>query len=477
MKYALLGAVTQLSGLALVFAEPSPALKLTGGAVSLLALGWSLRAARRTSVDAGSSVSGARGSAVEAAPAPVTADEPRGEFSHDPSVPPLALTGAVAAGLERDSGVVVREGAEAEDAGDLKLALLRALVEDKSGFYEFYREAKCRVSELSEGTLRGPAASQGLLTLARMSALWGLARVATGAEQALLRLSGTLQEERSSDPGRMDDRAPSTEELVPLSAAFRELEDTLAQANGHEPDEVLEINYGAFDALIEQSRSNPEPSLAQLERLRQEPARHRFRKLRSYAERLATVQGKTRPEVEIRDGELLLTRERFSAVWGALIHLVDNCLEHGFESQEERIALGKSPKGRLSLRSRAEDSKIILEVSDDGRGIDWSVVAERARQSKLRAATRDDLVLALLSGRLLGETRPSLGLSALNAACRELHGNVTVVSSPGRGTTFRISLPLRSNLAMFVPSINPSPDRASSPLAFAHSPVRINEVR
>jgi len=470
MRYPLLSVAAQLAGLALVFTEPSPTLKIAGGAVSLLALGWALRTPKRSPVTSApvASADEVPSVASEVSSGPATA-APSDES------PSLRALEDVPVEPDRDSAIVVREVLPA-GASDLKLALLRAMIEDKTGFYEFYREARCRLGELSAGTLAGQAAGETLFTLARTSWLWGLSALAQGAEQALQSLWPNARGSAASKNTRGEGFTLSAEGLAPLGAAFRELEETLAAANGHEPDEVLEIAFGAFDALVEHSRSSPERSLAHLERLRQEPTRQRFRKLRAYAEQAATAQGKARPEVEIRDGELLLARERFSAVWAGVLHLIDNSLEHAFESGEERRALGKPPKGQLSLRSRAEDSKIILEVSDDGRGIDWSVVAERARQSKLRAATRDDLVAALLSGKLEGPTRPSLGLSALQAACQELHGSVTVVSSKGRGTTFRISLPLRNNLAMFVPSLSPGADtRAPAPLAFVHNPVRISE--
>jgi two-component system, chemotaxis family, sensor kinase CheA len=440
MRYFFVSSFAQMGGTALVAWGPTLAWRVAGGVLSVLAAGWVLLANQRRTMD----------------PKPLAAAD--GDASSEDSEP------------TRDSAVVIRDLDESARNGssrgrsDLSTLLLRAMIHDRSGFYEFYREARCRIGELADGTLAGPSARETLLSLSRNSALWGLEDLATGAAQG-------LRSEGKESHAPLD--------LGALQLAWRELDAALARVDGQEPDDVLEVSHAEYEALTAELRAGSERGVERLESLRQEPTRGRFRKLRGYAELVTSAAGLRPLEVDIQDAELRLSRERFSAVWGGLVHLVDNAVSHGFETASERLSLGKPERGRLTLRSRLEDTKIALEVSDDGRGIDWSRVAERARASKLRSATREDLVTALLSGRLQGEARPSLGLAALSAACRELHGTISIVSSPGRGTTVRIGLPLRNNLAMFVPSLQPGADRtveaprATAPESpFAGSPAR-----
>lgn len=135
-----------------------------------------------------------------------------------------------------------------------------------------------------------------------------------------------------------------------------------------------------------------------------------------------------------------------------LKHLVRNCIDHGIETREERREKGKSEEGHLNLSAYLESGKVVIEVSDDGRGINRGKLLAKAeergiitRESKLSDSEILNLIfnpglstaekVTELSGR-------GVGMDVVNSSINELHGNVDIISNEGEGTTFRLFLPL-----------------------------------
>jgi two-component system chemotaxis sensor kinase CheA len=135
-----------------------------------------------------------------------------------------------------------------------------------------------------------------------------------------------------------------------------------------------------------------------------------------------------------------------------LLHLVRNAVAHGLERPDERLARGKPADGRLTLRAAAAGDRIVVEVADDGAGIDVARVAARARARGLLAP--DD---ALTPDRLLDvlcapgfSTRDEadmtsgrgVGMDVVRSSVRALAGELSLHTGPGAGTRFVIELPL-----------------------------------
>ncbi len=144
-------------------------------------------------------------------------------------------------------------------------------------------------------------------------------------------------------------------------------------------------------------------------------------------------------------------------VWTPLIHLVQNALAHGIEAPARRLALGKPAAGRLSLRAFAEGRRVIVEVEDDGAGIDTVRVRERARQMGARPqeplatlstfGEREALRLVFApglstAGAATGSSGRGVGLDVVRTTLERLGGSVEVSSVPGGGTRFRLAFPL-----------------------------------
>jgi len=137
-----------------------------------------------------------------------------------------------------------------------------------------------------------------------------------------------------------------------------------------------------------------------------------------------------------------------------LVHLIRNSLDHGLESEEERIAAGKNPKGHVWLRAYHKGNSVAIEVEDDGRGIDPEkmrqvgvkkglVTAEEAKLLDDRQAV--DLIFApgfSSAEKITDVSGRGVGMDVVKTNIKNLKGNIQINTEPGRGTRFTLTLPL-----------------------------------
>ena len=137
-----------------------------------------------------------------------------------------------------------------------------------------------------------------------------------------------------------------------------------------------------------------------------------------------------------------------------LIHLIRNAIDHGLETLDERIAADKSPEGKLRLCARLADDKLVIEVSDDGRGID--VARVRAKAVERGLITADEAVTMSEDSALRLILRPGfstvntisnlsgrgVGMDVVTTMVERTGGTLSLSHEPGQGTTVLIALPL-----------------------------------
>jgi two-component system chemotaxis sensor kinase CheA len=135
-------------------------------------------------------------------------------------------------------------------------------------------------------------------------------------------------------------------------------------------------------------------------------------------------------------------------------HLIRNAISHGLESAEERRLAGKPERGVLRLDAYHQGNQVVLEISDDGRGLDLEKIRQRAVHQRLvseEAASRlsesEIYKLIFLPGFTTAETVSEIsgrgvGLDVVQNTIERLKGTVSVESAPGKGATFRLRLPL-----------------------------------
>jgi chemosensory pili system protein ChpA (sensor histidine kinase/response regulator) len=213
----------------------------------------------------------------------------------------------------------------------------------------------------------------------------------------------------------------------------------------------LLLNLDQADAaLIAQARLNREHSQA-LMSVRMVP-------FNTLADRLYRVVRQTakeldkRANLDIRGGQTELDRSVLEKMTGPIEHLLRNAVAHGLETSEQRRAAGKSEIGEIVLRVGQEGNEIAIELSDDGRGLDYERIRARGIASGLIAANQDATVeqlteLIFHAGFSTAESLTSVsgrgvGMDVVRNEAANLGGRIHVDSTPGHGSRFLIHLPL-----------------------------------
>lgn len=159
-------------------------------------------------------------------------------------------------------------------------------------------------------------------------------------------------------------------------------------------------------------------------------------------------------ELKLVGRETELDRTVVDSLGDPLVHLVRNALDHGFEPPDVRIARGKPRTGTLTIGARQAGSSVVIEVRDDGRGVDPAAIGRKAAQLGIidaREATGLEMKAAIellfAPGFTTAEKTSSIsgrgvGMDAVRAKIRELGGEVLMESTLGAGTLAQIRLPL-----------------------------------
>lgn len=157
-------------------------------------------------------------------------------------------------------------------------------------------------------------------------------------------------------------------------------------------------------------------------------------------------------ELEVSGKELELDRSLLDAIGDPLVHLLRNAVDHGIEAPADRQRAGKQRVGRIELSARRERSRVVIEVRDDGRGIDREgIVAEANRRGWLGEGVvpTDQELFRLMARPGFSTTREvttlsgrGVGLNVVEDAIRSVGGSVELRSDRGSGTTIRLELPL-----------------------------------
>ncbi len=159
-------------------------------------------------------------------------------------------------------------------------------------------------------------------------------------------------------------------------------------------------------------------------------------------------------ELHVSGQDTDLDKGILDAIAEPLTHLVRNAISHGIESPEERKKLGKAPQGMVRLNAYHQGNQVIVEVSDDGRGIDAQKI--RAKAIELALATAEEaskmseaetLNLIFRPGFSTAEqvtevSGRGVGMDVVQSVLHRLKASVSLETKPGQGTTFRLKLPL-----------------------------------
>lgn len=324
---------------------------------------------------------------------------------------------------------LAREVEEAEQRE--LLAVFSQLNRDRTGYMVFHRESSRMLDDLCSGALDGDLAvfKRSLHTLKGNVGSMGLSLVA--------KLCHVIED------GIAETNAlPPKASLEPLRARWGRISDTVLQLTGGERS-TLAIREEDYRELLAQlaAMSSARDTLRQVLGWQLEPISRPLRRLSERGVELARRLDKGEVEVELRTDDLRVDPARWEPLWTALLHVVRNAVDHGlWPASEAPREPAKRP--RLSFSAHVVDARLVINIGDNGRGIQWDRVRAKALEMNLPAATRDDLVKALLSDNfttassLTEESGRGVGMAAVQAAVAAFSGEITVVSEAGRGTTW-----------------------------------------
>ncbi len=135
-----------------------------------------------------------------------------------------------------------------------------------------------------------------------------------------------------------------------------------------------------------------------------------------------------------------------------LLHMVRNSVDHGIESPEERVALGKEPTARIRVSAYHNSGQVVVEISDDGRGLNRQKILAKARQNGLvqeGSELSDAEVFQLIfepgfstAEKITDTSGRGVGMDVVRKHVQKLRGRIDIQSTAGVGTTFHIRLPL-----------------------------------
>jgi predicted ATPase/HPt (histidine-containing phosphotransfer) domain-containing protein len=342
--------------------------------------------------------------------------------AHGKLVGLLAVIDDVTEALRR-----ARDEAEQKDV----LALCQHLSKDRAALLSFFEDNADLVEDLTQCSKFDAAVQRSLHTLKGNAAMYGFTSLAESCHLA----------EDALAEGTFDPR-----HLEAVAKSFALLRSSLASIAGDKAGDRVEVSRATLRALAQDlvGGLSANDGARAVERLLLEPVGPSLERLGKYARALATRLGKAEPRVEIADGDLLVDGKRAAPLFASLVHLVRNAIDHGFETPAERAAAGKREAAVLSLRASVEGDEAIIAIQDDGRGVDWERVRERARAKGLPADSKSELTAALFSDEFSTRdqaTRISgrgVGLAAVQAEVTRMSGRALIESEPGHGTTFRL---------------------------------------
>ncbi len=186
---------------------------------------------------------------------------------------------------------------------------------------------------------------------------------------------------------------------------------------------------------------------------RMQPIRNAWSKLPRVVRDLANTCGK-KVQVQMEGADTELDKTVLEAIKDPLTHIVRNSVDHGIDTTEQRLANGKPETGTLWLRAFHEGGQVIIEIADDGRGMDLDRIRAKAVEkgiiSKEQAQSMNDretINLVLLPGfstapAVTNVSGRGVGMDVVRTNIERIGGTLDIQSIPGKGTTLRIKLPL-----------------------------------
>ncbi len=322
------------------------------------------------------------------------------------------------------------------------------LIKDRAGFTAFLEDGSALLRTVATPGIADTELRRALHTLKGNAGLLGISVVA--------KLCHQLEETHAVD-GRL-----SPPELARLEQRWQALNAQIAALAPTQAG-LLEVPDGELAGLVALlERSGQREALSRISAWKLEPVGRSLTRLAEQAQVLAMRLGKGAIEVEVAPTSVRLDRGRFGPIFSELSHVIRNAVDHGLEAPDDRVAVGKQRSGRITLTAAQVNESVTIQISDDGRGIDWDSIREKGGALGLPTKTPADLLAVLchdgfstrsevteISGR-------GVGMAAVKRRVEGMGGRIELETAIGRGTTWGFIVPLPHELGR-VPELLVSP--------------------
>jgi two-component system chemotaxis sensor kinase CheA len=266
-------------------------------------------------------------------------------------------------------------------------------------------------------------------------------------------------------PATAEDEAKQTDEIQSIRVDVDQLDDMLNLVEGLVTSRARlrrALNEGEPRSVLDEEIDDLEDVTSELQDtvmdVRLVPVRTAVTKLPRTVRDIAREQDKE-VDFEMIGTDVEIDRSILNSISDPLVHLVRNAVDHGIESPEEREAADKPAEGSVTLRVQRERDRVVIEVEDDGRGLDPDELRSEAVEEGIldleTATTMDEeetYDLVFHSGLSTTEevsdvSGRGVGMDVVSETVDELDGDVDIESEPGEGTTIRMELPVTLAIA------------------------------
>jgi two-component system chemotaxis sensor kinase CheA len=332
------------------------------------------------------------------------------------------------------SDVTRRLAAEKAEAESREIqTIVGHILRDRAGFGRFVAETDGLLADAA--TSRDPVVTKRILhTIKGNTAIFGFTALAAAVH--------AVEDLLAEEPDRNVDA-----DIAAVAALWTQRRAQVSEYFSEDLSNVIFLSrdeHSSFLRRLEQ-REDPRVLVPVVKSWQQEPVQRLLEKLGAHAVQIAERRGK-QLEVVVEAGALRVDSDQMNGFWSNLVHVVRNAVDHGIEPPHVREDAGKPAAGTLRLIARQAGDGMEVEIADDGAGIDWDRVREKATGMGVRAQTVDDLEAALFADGLSTASEVSdlsgrgVGMSAVRAACLAAGGEMGIESERGRGTTLRFRL-------------------------------------
>ncbi len=225
----------------------------------------------------------------------------------------------------------------------------------------------------------------------------------------------------------------------------------IAQSMVLQNPEILKIN----DQKLQKDSVQLTRITAELQRIsmsmRMVPIKNTFQKMIRLVRDLAKKSGKE-VTLEMNGEETEIDRNMVEEIYEPLVHMIRNSVDHGIETPADRLAAGKDPTGRILIAAEQKGGNIVIDIEDDGRGLDVKRIHEKAIERGIISATdqlEEKVIFDLIfhagfstKDKVTEVSGRGVGMDVVKKCVERLRGKIEVSSQLGKGSSFHMKLPL-----------------------------------